>query len=175
MNILAAIILIGVVSVQADIFAKTKHTSHPPTLLDVLRQRYFVVEDALWHVISSGLEQSYVLQQIHSGHRTFLRDDFLEKSCYFSEFDPDQKALFDAIKHINQSVATTIENYLHSSRRLFRESDALAISMRNINLTYQLDKIFEITGNSDFYMTTRNVSIACCFFCLHKSVYLYRF
>lgn len=175
MNILAAIILIGVVSVQADIFAKTKHTSHPPTLLDVLRQRYFVVEDALWHVISSGLEQSYVLQQIHSGHRTFLRDDFLEKSCYFSEFDPDQKALVDAIKHINQSVATTIENYLHSNRRLFRESDALAISMRNINLTYQLDKIFEITGNSDFYMTTRNVSIACCFFCLHKSVYLYRF
>lgn len=156
MNISVAIILISVLSVQANIFTKNSRTSHPPTLLDVLRTKYFSIEDALWHVISSGLEQSYVLQQIHSGHRTFLRDDFSEKSCYFSTFDPDQQVLLDAIKKINESVTTTVTNYLHTG--YYRESDSLAISIRNMNLTHQLDKIFEVAGNSDFYMTVRNVS-----------------
>lgn len=148
-----------VICLTGTVFTKNVHNSQPPTLVDVLRQRYFNIEDALWHVINSGMEQSYVLQQIHSGHRTFLRDDFAEKKCYFSTFDPDQQVLSDAIKEINLSVTTTVENYLHSSRRLFRESDSLAISARNLNLTDKLDKLFEITGTSDFYMTIRNVSI----------------
>lgn len=160
MHTLVAICLASVIwSVQASIFTKNARNSHPPTLVDVLRQRYFNIEDALWHVINSGMEQSYVLQQIHSGHRTFLRDDFSEKKCFFSTFDPDQQVLGDAIKEINLAVTTTVENYLHSSRRLFRESDSLAISARNLNLTSKLDKLFEITGTSDFYMTIRNVSI----------------
>lgn len=155
-NILAVIAVVW--SVDANIFAKDAH-SQPPTLVDVLRQRYFSLEDALWHVITSGLEQSYVLQQIHSGHRTFLRDSFGEKNCYFSTFDPDQQALFEAIRKINQSAETTMQNYLHTSRQFFRESDSLAISARNLNLTDQLDKLFKITGTSDFYMTVRSVSI----------------
>lgn len=155
-----AIILIASVvsSVQADFFSKGLRSSHPPTLLDALRQRYLRIEDALWHVISSGLEQSYVLQQIHNDHRTFLRDDFTDKNSYFSTFDPDQRVLYDAIIKINQSVATNIEHYLHSSRQLFRESDSLAISTRNMNLTHLLDQIHEVTGNTDFYKTIRNVS-----------------
>lgn len=162
MNILVAIIpiiLAAILTVQANIFTKNVHNSNPPTLVDVMRQRYFSIEDALWHVISSGMEQSYVLQQIHSGHRTFLRDNFAEKNCYFSTFDPDQQVLFDAIKEINLLATNTVQNYLHSSRSLFRESDSLAISARNLNLTDKLDKLFEITGTSDFYMTIRNVSI----------------
>lgn len=146
------------ITVQADIFAKDIRTSNPPTLLDVLRQRYFSIEDALWHVITSGIDQSYVLQQIHSGHRTFLRDNFYEKNCYFSSFDPEQSVLLDAIQQINQSVITTVNNYLHSSRRYFNEHDSMTISSKNSNLTRYLDKLFEITGNKEFYFTVRNVS-----------------
>lgn len=152
-------ILLSTFAVNANIFAKEPHTSNPPTLLDILRQRYFSIEDALWHVISSGIDESYALQQIHSGHRTFLRDNFYEKNCYFSTFDPDQSVLFSAIQKINQSVAITVENNLHSNRRLFNERDSLVISGRNLNLTHQLDKLFEITGNGDFYYTVRNVSL----------------
>lgn len=166
---MTVIIVVSVLSVQANIFAKDARNNHPPTLLDVLRQRYFSIEDALWHLINSGMDQSHVLQQIHSGHRTFLRDTFSEKNCYFSTFDPDQQVLFDAIQKINQSVETTAENYLHSSRRLFRESDSLAISARNLNLTDQLDKLFKITGTTDFYMTIRNVSdFFYCFLLIHS-------
>lgn len=160
-NILAGIIAIGVVSVQASLFTNDVRNS-PPTLVDVLRQRYFSIEDALWHTIDSGMDLSQVLQQIHSGHRTFLRDNFLERNCYFSTFDPDQKVLHDAIKKINQLVERTVDNYLHASRIRFRESDSLAISARNQNLTNELDKLFEITGTTDFYSTIRNVSVRLC-------------
>lgn len=158
MNILTAIIVVGVLSVQASIFTKDVQNI-PPTHLDVMRQRYFSIEDALWHAINSGMDLSQVLQQIHSGHRTFLRDNFSERNCYFSTFDPDQRVLFETIQKINDSVTTTVENYLHSSRIRFRETDSLAISARNLNLTDQLDKLFEITGTTDFYSTIRNVSI----------------
>lgn len=155
---MACIVVFANADVQNNVQQTIQKIVYPPTLVDVLRQRYFSIEDALWHVIESGLDQSYVLQQIHSGHRTFLRDNFLEKNCYFSTFDPDQQVLFDAIKQVNQSAQTTIDNYLYSSRRLFSERDSLAISAKNINLTYHLDKIYEKTGNTDFYTTVRNVS-----------------
>lgn len=161
-NVLLWVFAVFVAFVSAaNVFTKNsnvQHVTHPPILVDALRQRYFSIEDALWHVISSGLEQSYVLQQIHSGHKTFLRDNFYEKNCYFSTFDPDQQVLFDAIKQINQSVQTTVEQYLYSSRRHFNERDSLTISGRNLNLTHYLDKLYEKTGNSDFYATIRNVS-----------------
>lgn len=134
------------------------NSNQPPVLLDVMRQRYLSIEDAIWHIIDSGLEQSYALQQIHSGHRSFLREDFLEKSCYFSTFDPEQRTLYNAIQRINHSADTTVDNYLHSSRQFYRETDALAISARNLNLTHYFDKLIEIAGTSEFYMTIRNVS-----------------
>lgn len=138
--------------------SSTNNNNQPPILLDVMRQRYFGIEDAIWRVIDSGSEQSYALQQIHSGHLTFLQEDFLEKSCYFSTFDPEQRTVYDAIQRINQSVDTTVNNYLHSSRQFYRETDALAISARNLNLTYYFDRLIEIADTSDFYMTVRNVS-----------------
>lgn len=144
---------------HSNIFTKEVRTSFPPTLLDTLRERYFSIEDALWHAISSGMDRSYALQQIHSGHLAFLRDNFNEKSCYFSTFDPEEGALFETIQQINQSVSTTVTNYLHSNRRQFNEPESLLISGRNLNLTYHLDKIFELTGTKEFYFTVRNVSI----------------
>lgn len=148
----------------------TTGTNQPPILLDVMRQRYFSIEDVIWQVIASGLEQSYALQQIHSAHKTFLREDFLENSCYFSTFDPEQRILHDAIQKINQSVDTTVDNYLQSSRQFYRETDSLAISARNLNLTQYFDKLIEISGTGDFYMTIRNVSDSHFFFYSHSSI-----
>lgn len=150
--------------IKSNVKSSNTNGNQPPILLDILRQRYFSIEDAIWNVINSGLDQSYALQQIHSGHKDFLRQDFLEKSCYFSNFDPEQGILYDAIQRINQSVETTEENYLHSSRQFFRETDALAISSRNLNLTYYFDRLIEIAGTSDFYMTIRRVSDSQIFF-----------
>lgn len=144
---------------HSNIFTKKVRTSFPPTLLDTLRERYFSIEDALWHAINSGMEKTYALQQIHSGHLTFLRDNFNEKSSYFSTFDPEEGAIFQSIQQINQSVSTTVTNYLHSNRLQFHEPEALLISSRNLNLTYHLDKIFELTGTKEFYFTVRNVSM----------------
>lgn len=170
-NILAAIIVVSVLSAKANIFSNDAR-NNPPTLLDVMRQRFFSIEDSLWQTINSGIELSLVLQQIHSGYRHYLRDSFSERNSYFSTFDPDQSVLFESIKKINQSVVTTVDNYLHSSRIRFRETDSLAISARNLNLTDQLDKIYEITGTTDFYSTIRNVSVTvfcfCCFYCCHR-------
>lgn len=154
-----------VLIIQANIFIKdsTQKTNHQPILIDVLRQRYFSIEDALWHVITSGLEQSYVLQQVHSGHKTFLQENFTEKNCYFSTFDPDQHTLYEAIRRISQAANETVGKYLHSARHLFNDRDALSISIHNQNLTYPLDQLFEKTGNTDFYAIIRNVSL----FCVH--------
>lgn len=159
MRQLIVVFVFSIVACTANIF-KTKdyQASNPPILLDVLRQRYLALEDALWHVLTSDLDKSYVLQQIHSGHRTFLHDNFLETHSYLSVFDPEQRAISEAIQTINESVAITVDRYLHSSRRLFNERDSLAISVQNRNLTYHLDRIYEITGISDFYKTIQNVS-----------------
>lgn len=130
-----------------------------PTWLDMLRERYLDLEDSLWGIVSSGLEQSYVLQQVHSGHRTFLRDNFLENHCYLSTFDPDQRVVHDAIDKINESVNLTVDRYLHATRRLFSERDALQISLQIVQLTTDLDKLYEIAGTTDFYYTIKKVSV----------------
>lgn len=157
-------------NVKTNVKGSHSNTNQPPTLLDVMRQRYLSIEDTIWNVINGGLDQSYALQQIHSGHRDFLREDFLEKSCYFSTFDPEQHSVYDAIQRINQSVETTIENYLHSSRQFYRETDALAISARNLNLTQYFDRLIDVAGNNDFYITIRSVSDSHYFFQL---IYLF--
>lgn len=157
-------------NIKSSVTNRNSNNNQPPILLDVMRQRYFSIEDALWSVINSGSDQTYALQQIHSGHQSFLRGDFLEKSCYFSTFDPEQRVLYDAIHQINQSVDITVENYLHSSRQFYRETDALAISARNLNLTHYFDRLIEVAGTSDFYATIRSVSDSHFCVCLFVSL-----
>lgn len=147
-------------SVCAENTYSRAQSSNPPALLDSLRQRYSALEEALWHVIGGGLEQPYVLQQVHSGHRTFLRENFHENSVNLSPLDPIEKGLRDIIGKINASIAETVTYYLHSSGRLFNERDALAISTRNYNLTKHLDKLFDITGSTQFYQTIKDVSMS---------------
>lgn len=146
----------------AEVSIKTTTLSRPnfaPTWLDMLRERYLDLEESLWGIVTSGLEQSYVLQQVHSGHRTFLRDDFLENHCFLSTFDPDQRIVHDAIEKINESTNLTVDRYLHATRRLFNERDALQISLRNAQLINDLDKLYEVTGTTDFYYTIKKVSV----------------
>lgn len=127
--------------------------------VDVQRQRYLSLEKALWHVIDGGLEDSYVLQQVHSGHRTFLTDNHQEKGAFLSVLDPEQRQLVDAINRINVSLSDTVGSYLRTSTRYYNERDALTVARLNQNLTYQLEQIFNISGSTDFYKVIRNVSV----------------
>lgn len=133
-------------------------TTTNPSFLDAHRQRYLSLELALWHVIDSDLENSYKLQQVHSGHRTFLTENFQDKSAYLSLYDPDHRQIFDAINRINVSVSDTVGSYLRTSTQYYNEKDAMTISRLNQNLTYQLDLIYNVTGETDFYKVLRNVS-----------------
>lgn len=159
-NLFVVLVTAGIA--VAEVSFKTTRLNRPafaPTWLDMLRERYLDVEESLWGVVSSGLEQSYVLQQVHSGHRTFLSGNFLESQSYLSTFDPDQRVLHDAIEKINESVNLTVGRYLHASRRLFNERDALQISLQNERLTNDLDKLYEVAGTTDFYYTIKKVSV----------------
>lgn len=146
---------------NTNLFAKdTQHRepTYQPIFIEVLQQRYFLLEDAMWNVIVSGLEQSYVLQQIYDGHRTFFLGNFTVHNCYLSTFDPHQSVIYDAMNAINRSAVDTIEKYLQTSAFTFSERDALALSVRNQNLTYQLDVLFDKMVNTDFLTVVRNVS-----------------
>lgn len=159
-NLFVVLVTAGIA--VAEMSFKTTRLNRPafaPTWLDMLRERYLDVEESLWGVVSSGLEQSYVLQQVHSGHRTFLSGNFLESQCYLSTFDPDQRVLHDAIEKINESVNLTVGRYLHASRRLFNERDALQISLQNERLTDDLDKLYDVAGTTDFYYTIKKVGV----------------
>ena len=153
-----------VLSAVAGLWCKTEYVmsyqeaKEQATLVDSQRQRYLSLESALWHIIQSGMDQAYVLQQIHSGHRTFLQSNFGEKNVYLSNFDPDHRAIIEAIQRVNASSWNTVDNYLHTNTRLFNEREALRISNENGNLTYHLDRLHNVTGRSDFYRVIRNVS-----------------
>lgn len=142
--------------------ARTKQQQQPtyqPVFVEVLQQRYLLLEDAMWSVIVSGLEQSYVLQQIHNGYQTFFLGNITVYNAYLSTFDPHQSVIYEAMNAINQSAAETVHRYLQASSHAFSERDALAISVRNQNLTYQLDTLFDKMANTDFLTIVRNVSV----------------
>lgn len=163
LNLFAVLVTLGIAVAEVSFKTTTTHRHEfAPTWLDVLRERYLELEESLWGVVSSGLDQSYVLQQVHSGHRTFLRDNFLENHCYLSTFDPDQRVIHDAVEKINEAVNLTVDRYLHATRRLFNERDALQISLQNAQLVTDLDKLYEIHGTTtDFYYTIKKVSVFC--------------
>lgn len=160
LNLLVVSVTLGIAVAEVSFKTTTHRREFAPTWLDVLRERYLELEESLWGVVSSGLDQSYVLQQVHSGHRTFLRDNFLENHCYLSTFDPDQRVIHDAVEKINEAVNLTVDRYLHATRRLFNERDALQISLQNAQLVTDLDKLYEIHGaTTDFYYTIKKVSV----------------
>lgn len=127
-------------------------------IIDAQRQRYLSLEKSLWHVVDGGLERDYVLQQVHSGHRTFLEQNFQEKGSYLSVLDHEQRPLFDSLNRINVSVSDTLRSYLRTSTRYYNEPDAITAARLNGNLTHHIEVIYNITGPAEFYRTIRNVS-----------------
>lgn len=146
---------------------QTTNANMSPTLLDLLRDKFLTLEDTLWTVMNSGLEPSYVLQQIHSGVRTFLTNDFQERFCYFSTFDPEQRVIHDIIRLVNDAVNRTVAEHLFVTRRQFNEMRTLENSAINRDLTKQLDQVFEITGTSDFFNTLKRVNMLFVRFVFH--------
>lgn len=130
-----------------------------PVLIDSLRRHYLALENDLWHLMESGIDTAYVLEQIHIVHWTFFGERFREFNVTFNDYAADrQTQLFSVVDDINRTVAMTLKNCLHQNPLAFDENDAIEAARRQLNLTYQIDILFAITGSTDFYETIQNVS-----------------
>lgn len=130
-----------------------------PVLIDSLRRHYLALENDLWHLILSGIDTAYVLEQIHIVHWTFFGENFREYNVTFNDYAADrQTQLLSTVNDINRTVAMAVKNCLHQNPLAFDEKASIDAALRQLNLTYQIDTLFAITGSVDFYETIQNVS-----------------
>lgn len=130
-----------------------------PVLIDSLRRHYLMLENDLWHLIESGIDTAYVLEQIHIVHSTFFGEDFREFNVTFYDYAVDRQAqLLSTVDDINRTVAMAVQNCLHQNPLAFDEIASIDAARRHLNLTYQIDTLFTIAGSMDFYETIQNVS-----------------
>lgn len=129
------------------------------TNIDMLRERYLVLEKALWLVIRSGADQTFALQRIHDTHITFFGESFNEHGIYLSAFDTDQIILFDAISHINVTVRALNDHYLHPNMRDFNQRESIGFSRLGVNVTEYIDRVFNVTDKDggDFFRYIKRV------------------
>lgn len=130
-----------------------------PSLIDALQQRYLALERDLWHIIDSGIDSAYVLEQIHSVHLNFFAERFGEYNVTFADYALDhQIQLFKAVSNINRNIAMVIKNSLKKNPLAFNERATIDMAQLQLDLTHQIDAIINITASPDFYVTIKNVS-----------------
>lgn len=130
-----------------------------PVLIDSLRRHYLELENDLWHLMESGIDTAYVLEQIHIVHSTFFGEHFREFNVSFNDYADDRQAqLLSTVHVINRTVAMAMQNCLHQNPLAFDELASINAARRHLNLTYQIDTLFTIAGSMDFYETIQNVS-----------------
>lgn len=130
-----------------------------PSQVDARRQRYLALEIDLWHLIDSGIDSAYVLEQIHDVHLRFFSEHFGELNVTFNDYAIDrQTQLFRAVGDINRTVSMVIKNSLRQNPLAFDEKATINTAQLQLDLTHQINTIVSITGSSDFYTTIKNVS-----------------
>lgn len=130
-----------------------------PSLIDALQQRYLAFERDLWHIIDSGIDSAYVLEQIHSVHLNFFAEHFGEYNVTFADYALDhQIQLFKAVSDINRNIAMVVKNSLKKNPLAFDERATIDMAQLQLDLTHQIDAIINITASPDFYVTIKNVS-----------------
>ncbi|XP_055324696.1 uncharacterized protein LOC129579082 isoform X2 [Sitodiplosis mosellana] len=128
-----------------------------PALIDSLRRHYLALENDLWHLIESGIDTAYVLEQIHIVHRIFFDESFREFNVTFNDYAADrQTQLLSAVDDITQTVAMAMKNCLHQNPLAFDELASIDAARSQLNLTHQINALFVITGSTDFYETIQN-------------------
>lgn len=133
--------------------------SASPALIDSLRRHYLALESDLWHLIDSGIDTAYVLDQIHIVHLTFFGERFREFNVSFEDYAIDrQTQLVTVVAEINQTIALVVKKSLHQHPLAYDEAASIDVARRQRNLTHHIDMLFDITGSIDFYETIKSVS-----------------
>lgn len=141
----------------------SSQSSDAPALIDSLRRHYLALENDLWHLIESGIDTAYVLEQTQIVYRTFFSEPFREFNVTFNDYAADrQTQLLSAVDDIRRTVAMAMKNCLHQNPLAFDEAATIGAARRQLNLTHQIDTLFAITGSTDFYETIQNVSDCDC-------------
>lgn len=130
-----------------------------PALIDSLRRHYLMLESDLWHLMDSGIDTAYVLEQIHIVHLTFFGERFREFNVSFEDYAIDrQTQLLSVVGEINRTISMVVGESLHQHPLAYDESASIDAARRQLNLTHRMDTLFDITGSMDFYETIKNVS-----------------
>lgn len=151
----------------AEIKERLMESSQPtvPALIDSLRRHYLALESDLWHLIDSGIDTAYVLDQIHIVHLTFFGERFREFNVSFEDYAIDRQTQLATIAaEINQTISMVVEKSLHQHPLAYDEAASIDVARRQRNLTHHIDTLFNITGSMEFYETIKHVSLVS-FFC----------
>lgn len=138
-------------------FVVSAHLSEV-TNIDMLTARYQTLEKALWKIIRDGNDRDYTIQRIHDIHLTFFSENFSENGMKLTLYDQDQKKLHSAINYINMTAAVINDMYLHANAEDFKRDESIGFSRTGINLTQQMDKIYNVTENGAFFQYIATVS-----------------
>lgn len=130
-----------------------------PSLIDSLRRHYLALENDLWHLMNSGIDTAYILEQMHIVHLTFFGENFRELNITFADYAIDrQNQLASMFAEINRTVEMVMKNSLHKNPLAFNEIASIDAARHQLNLTYQIDTLHNIAGSQDFYETIKSVS-----------------
>lgn len=129
------------------------------TNIDMLTAHYLTLEKALWQVIRGGTERKYVIQRIHEVHLGFFSLNFNEKGVHLTLYDNDQKTLHNAIHQINLTTAAVNDMYLHAKVEDYKRDESIGFARHGANYTLYMDKIYNVSENSDFFQYIATVSM----------------
>lgn len=130
-----------------------------PVLIDSVRQHYLMLEYDLWSLMDSGIDTAYILEKIHSVHLKLFGEYFHEFHVSFGDYAFDRQAqLSDIVSNINQTIAFVVKNSLRENPLGFDEQAAIDTNRYQIDLTHQIDMLFNMTGTHEFFETIQKVS-----------------
>lgn len=121
--------------------------------IDMLREVYLKLEQAIWSTINSGIAE---MLTIHDIHVTFFSENFNEKGMPLDDVDFDHQKLNDTIQQINQIVIVLNSQYQNDYNKSF------AFDRLEKTYTSYLDITHNITSNitqaMDLFASVANVS-----------------
>lgn len=126
---------------------------------DSLIALYLRLENALWQVVrSTTADTADKIKRIHETHLTLLETDFREKGMPLDRLDADQAQLYNAIAYINMTQRSVLNGYLHENARDRTRDNALTFARHGVNMSQNLERIFNVTETMDFYNYIARVS-----------------
>lgn len=144
---------------QQHVMPVQPKSTKAPVLIDSIRQHYLGLENDLWSLIDSGIDNAYVLDRIHTVYLQFFVENFGELNVTFCDYAFDrQMELFDTVSSINKTVSLVLEKSLRANPLAYDEKATIETNRHQIELSYQLEILFNMTGTSEFYETIERVS-----------------